>query len=211
MLIAKLLAALTVLSLLVAPALAIHTVEGCMCISGVSGGCESSHREDCCGRCPDESYSNGYTCNCQISPFSSTGPSDPDYSYLHQSRSRSYGRESGSISSSRSGSFSDGNDGSIYTSSSGATSGGVGPPDFDVIEYLPPSAKLVFDVLASHGPLTQKDLISKTDLPPRTVRYALGRLKEESIIRECFYFPDARQSLYGLNTAATASKMITTR
>jgi DNA-binding Lrp family transcriptional regulator len=76
----------------------------------------------------------------------------------------------------------------------------------DVIEYLPPSAKLVFNVLASDGPLTQKDLISKTDLPPRTVRYALGRLKEESVIRECFYFPDARQSLYGLNTATAASK-----
>lgn len=209
MVIAKLLAALIVLSLLIAPALATHTVEGCMCISGGSGGCESSHVKDCCGRCSDESYSHGYTCNCQISPFSSTGACDPDYSYLDQSRSRPYGRESGSISSSRSGSFSEGSDGSdesIYASSSGAASGGVGPPDFDVIEYLPPSAKLVFDVLASHGPLTQKDLISKTDLPPRTVRYALGRLKEESIIRECFYFPDARQSLYGLNTATAAQR-----
>ncbi len=204
--IVKLLAALTVLSLLVAPALAMHALEDCRCISVGSGGCESSHAKDCCGKCSEESYSHGYTCNCQISPFSSTGACDPDYSYLDQSRSRPYGREGGSISSSRSGSSGDGNDGcngstygSPYPTPSKSNSGGVGPPDFDVIEYLPPSARMVFDVLASHGPLTQKDLISKTDLPPRTVRYALGRLKEESIIRECFYFPDARQSLYGLN------------
>lgn len=210
--IVKLLAALTVLSILVAPAIAMHTIEGCTC---TSGGCESSHAKDshvknCCGKCSDESYSHRYTCNCRISPFSNFDASDPDYSYLDQSRSRPYGRESGSVSPSSFRSSGDGSDGGAYGSSyagePGIASGAVGPPDFDVIEYLPPSAKLVFDILASNGPLTQKDLISRTDLPPRTVRYALGRLKEESIIRECFYFPDARQSLYGLNTAITTSK-----
>ncbi len=197
----KLLAELAVLCLLAAPALSAHTVEGCTCMSE---GCSSSSSNamDCCGKCSDESYSNGYTCNCQISPFSSTEASDLDYSYLDQSRSRPYGRESHSISSSSS---SDGGTGSAYPSSSGANLYGVGPPDLDVIEYLPPSARLIFNVLASDGPLTQKDLISKTDLPPRTVRYALGRLKEESVIRECFYFRDARQSLYGLNTANTVT------
>jgi predicted transcriptional regulator len=50
--------------------------------------------------------------------------------------------------------------------------------------------------------MTQKDLITKTGLPTNTVRYALGKLKEESVIKECFYFPDARQSLYRLKTAA---------
>ncbi len=195
----KLLAVLTVLSLLVAPGLSTHTVEGCTCMSG---GCSSSNAMDFCGKCSDESYSNGYTCNCQISPFSGTDASGPDYFYLDQSRSRPHGRESHSINSL---SLSSG-DGSTYLRSSGSNPEGVGPPDLDVIEYLPPSAKLVFNVLASDGPLTQKDLISKTDLPPRTVRYALGRLKEESIIRECFYFPDARQSLYGLNMATSASE-----
>jgi predicted transcriptional regulator len=47
--------------------------------------------------------------------------------------------------------------------------------------------------------LTQKDLIRETSLPSRTVRYALGRLKEENIIVERYYFTDARQSLYGLD------------
>jgi len=73
------------------------------------------------------------------------------------------------------------------------------PPDLDVIEYLPPSAKRVLDVLATNGPLTQKELINKTDLPPRTVRYALSRLRDENMLEERFCFRDARQSLYGLN------------
>ena len=41
--------------------------------------------------------------------------------------------------------------------------------------------------------------IGETSLPSRTVRYALGRLKEENIIVERYYFTDARQSLYGLD------------
>ncbi len=193
--IVKWFATLTVFSLLLAPALSAHTIKGCTC---TSGGCNSSRVTDCCSKCSDESYySQGYTCHCHISstPYD---VSDPGYSYFGQGSSRPYGRESHMASSSSSG------NGSAYQSQSQADHDGIGPPDLDVIEYLPHSAKLVFSVLASNGPLTQKDLISKTDLPPRTVRYALGRLKEESIIRECFYFPDARQSLYGLNTAASS-------
>lgn len=67
---------------------------------------------------------------------------------------------------------------------------------------LPPSAKLVYKVLESGGLLTQKDIVAKTYLPARTVRYALTRLKEEDILQERFYFQDARQSLYGLNPDA---------
>ena len=65
---------------------------------------------------------------------------------------------------------------------------------------MPPSAKLVYKVLESSGLLTQKDIIKKTYLPPRTVRYALNRLRDENVLVERFYFKDARQSLYGLNS-----------
>jgi hypothetical protein len=64
---------------------------------------------------------------------------------------------------------------------------------------LPPSAKLVFKVLGSGCLLTQKDIVAKTYLPPRTVRYALNRLKDQDILQERFYLQDARQSLYGLS------------
>jgi DNA-binding MarR family transcriptional regulator len=53
-------------------------------------------------------------------------------------------------------------------------------------------------VLESGSLLTQKDIISKTYLPARTVRYALRRLKDEDLLQERFYFQDARQSLYSL-------------
>jgi hypothetical protein len=58
----------------------------------------------------------------------------------------------------------------------------------------------VYRVLQTDGQLTQKDLIEKTLLPSRTVRYALQRLKTENFLIERHYFIDARQSLYGLKT-----------
>ena len=70
------------------------------------------------------------------------------------------------------------------------------------MEYLQPSARHVVQVLASDGPLTQKDIICRTDLPPRTVRYALDRLRGEDMLEERFCFRDARQSLYNLTGMA---------
>jgi transcription initiation factor IIE alpha subunit len=75
----------------------------------------------------------------------------------------------------------------------------VTEPAVPSIGHLPPSAKLVYKVLETNGHLTQKDLIRETSLPSRTVRYALGRLKENNVLVERHYFTDARQSLYGLN------------
>jgi DNA-binding MarR family transcriptional regulator len=63
----------------------------------------------------------------------------------------------------------------------------------------------VYKVLESSGLLTQKDIIKKTYLPPRTVRYALDRLREENVLVERFYFKDARQSLYGLNPSGVVA------
>ena len=57
----------------------------------------------------------------------------------------------------------------------------------------------MYKVLENGNQLTQKDLIRETSLPSRTVRYALGRLKEERVLVERYYFTDARQSLYGLD------------
>lgn len=66
------------------------------------------------------------------------------------------------------------------------------------IGHLPPSVKLVYKVLETRGQLTQKDLVSETSLPSRTVRYALNRLKDENVLVERHYLIDARQSLYCL-------------
>jgi DNA-binding MarR family transcriptional regulator len=61
---------------------------------------------------------------------------------------------------------------------------------------LPPSAKLVFTVIEQEEPLTQKQIAEKSRLPERTVRYALGRLREIDAITENMSLRDARQTLY---------------
>jgi len=73
--------------------------------------------------------------------------------------------------------------------------------DASGIEHLPPSAKLVYTILKTNRPMTQKDLIRATYLPPRTVRYALSRLRQENFLVERLHITDSRQSLYGLREA----------
>jgi len=68
------------------------------------------------------------------------------------------------------------------------------------IMQLSPSVKLIFKVLDYKGLMTQKELVAESYLPPRTVRYALGRLKKEGILEERLYYKDARQCLYGVKT-----------
>jgi transcription initiation factor IIE alpha subunit len=68
------------------------------------------------------------------------------------------------------------------------------------IIQLSPSVKLVFKVLEYRGLMTQKELVAESYLPPRTVRYALSRLKKEGILEERLYYKDARQCLYGVKS-----------
>lgn len=65
-----------------------------------------------------------------------------------------------------------------------------------MIRHLPPSARTVLRTLERNGSLTQKDIIRESYLPPRTVRFAIDRLREKNLIVERFCFRDARQSLY---------------
>lgn len=63
---------------------------------------------------------------------------------------------------------------------------------------LPPSAKLVYKILSYEGNLTQKELISVSNLPERTVRYALELLLKKRLITQHPYLNDARQTVYGV-------------
>lgn len=67
---------------------------------------------------------------------------------------------------------------------------------------LPPSSKTVLEILDTGGAMTHKDLVQKTHLAPRTVRYALKKLKERQLIIEKFNFRDARQIIYQHRSAA---------
>jgi|TARA_B100001964_G_C14241806_1_gene605405 NAD+ kinase len=63
---------------------------------------------------------------------------------------------------------------------------------------LPPSAKLVYKILSYEGNSTQKEVINISNLPERTVRYALGLLLKKRLITQSPYLNDARQTVYGL-------------
>jgi len=64
---------------------------------------------------------------------------------------------------------------------------------------LPPSAKVVLRILDDGKPKTFKDMTLEAEIAPRTIRYALKRLKESGLIIEKFNFRDARQVLYQKN------------
>jgi len=51
-------------------------------------------------------------------------------------------------------------------------------------------------VLDSGCAMTQKDLVKKTSLHPRTVRYALKKLKEQELLIEKLKMNDLRQIIY---------------
>ena len=70
---------------------------------------------------------------------------------------------------------------------------------------LPPSSRTVLQILDAGGAMTHKDLVQKSRLAPRTVRYALKKLKERELIIEKFNFRDARQIIYQ-NRAPQAAK-----
>ena len=61
---------------------------------------------------------------------------------------------------------------------------------------LPQSSKKVLEILKTGGEMTHKEIVKKTHLAPRTVRYALKKLKEQHLIIEKFNFRDARSILY---------------
>ncbi|HOS81279.1 MAG TPA: helix-turn-helix domain-containing protein [Methanolinea sp.] len=62
--------------------------------------------------------------------------------------------------------------------------------------HLPPSSLIVLHILDDNGAMTHKEIVKKSGLAPRTVRYALKKLKEQNLIAEKFNFEDARQVIY---------------
>jgi DNA-binding MarR family transcriptional regulator len=66
------------------------------------------------------------------------------------------------------------------------------------LQELPPSAKLVAKVLEAEAHLSQGQLAEESRLPDRTVRYALNRLEEESLVTSRYSFHDARKQVYAL-------------
>ena len=58
---------------------------------------------------------------------------------------------------------------------------------------LPPSAQAVLELLEDGKPRTFKEMTKQADIAPRTIRYAIKRLKDNDLIIEKFNFRDARR------------------
>ena len=61
------------------------------------------------------------------------------------------------------------------------------------LDRLPESAQRVFGAVRHEGPLTHAGLRHRTGLPPRTIRFAVRRLRDEGLV-------DARSSLRDCRT-----------
>jgi len=61
---------------------------------------------------------------------------------------------------------------------------------------LPPSSWIVLSLLGAGKAFTNKEIITLTGLSPRTVRYAIQKLRENRLIAEEWNFEDARQVRY---------------
>jgi predicted transcriptional regulator len=70
---------------------------------------------------------------------------------------------------------------------------------------LPRSSKKVMKILDTGCAMTQKDLVKKTSLHPRTIRYALKKLKEQELLIEKLKMDDLRQIIYQLRMNRTKS------
>lgn len=70
------------------------------------------------------------------------------------------------------------------------------PPN---LEDVPASCEVVYLILENaEGPLTQKELCEKTPRPSGTIKYALGRLRDETDLLEERPSGDGRQSFYSI-------------
>jgi DNA-binding MarR family transcriptional regulator len=55
---------------------------------------------------------------------------------------------------------------------------------------------IVLEVLGTEGAMTHKDIVRKTRCSPRTIRYALKKLKEKKLLIEKMNMQDMRQIIY---------------
>ena len=66
----------------------------------------------------------------------------------------------------------------------------------ELLEPLPPSAKLVYYVLDAEGRFDQTGLAEETRLSARTVRFAVEKLSDVDLVEEGLCPTDARRSVY---------------
>ena len=64
---------------------------------------------------------------------------------------------------------------------------------------MPPSSKLLLKILEYEGSMTQKELVSKTLLPDRTIRLAMSHLLEKGYVKRKLSIRASRQKIYEIS------------
>jgi len=73
---------------------------------------------------------------------------------------------------------------------------------------IPKSARIVLHSLATTGPMSPKEISNKSDLPLRTVSFALRRLTTQNLLRRIPNLQDMRQPLYLLESREIKSILL---
>ena len=64
---------------------------------------------------------------------------------------------------------------------------------------IPRSAVLILDKLSTEGPMSPKQIATQSDIPARTVSFALRSLVKERLCKRVPNLMDMRQPLYHVN------------
>ncbi len=73
---------------------------------------------------------------------------------------------------------------------------------------IPKSARIVLHSLATTGPMSPKEISRKSELPLRTVSFALRRLTAQKLLRRIPNLQDMRQPLYSLESKEVKPHLI---
>ncbi|MHA1906189.1 MAG: MarR family transcriptional regulator [Candidatus Thorarchaeota archaeon] len=73
---------------------------------------------------------------------------------------------------------------------------------------IPKSARIVLHHLATTGPMSPKQISRKSDLPLRTVSFALRRLTAQNLLRRIPNLQDMRQPLYHLESKEVKAHLV---
>lgn len=85
--------------------------------------------------------------------------------------------------------------------------------DLRTFGRLPESAQRVFEAIRDQGPMTNNEIHDATEMAPRTIRYAIKRLKDEGFLdsrcslkdcRTCYFF--VHQRCVGVEALEAAKK-----
>ncbi len=62
----------------------------------------------------------------------------------------------------------------------------------NIFVSIPKSGRIIYSVIKSNGTISYSQLLEKTDIPKRTLSYALQKLTEQGLIVETPNFLDMR-------------------